>query len=379
MTMGVMLRSEATSQRSFASLYTARKPHMTFTRRVLLTLTGLAVLGIAIPACRKMLGQILFSPKAPRVPPPPSAANPFKNGSKSLVAMVHGTDVPAMVERAIELIGGLGKLQLAGTRTLLKPNVVGSGAPPIITDLRVMQGLGALVQAEKPASLVVGEMSAVMALPTRPHLERSGMVQLADGLGADIIAFDEEDWVEVRPPKVEYATTVYVAKAAYEAQRLISVPVIKTHRHASFSCALKNTVGCVHGKNKPWMYGSGWEAAVAELNAAIRPHLYVVDGLQSLVRGGPWAGDAVPTQVILASGDPIATDVVALGLIKTFGRWDLVTTKGVWEQVQIRRAIALGLGARGPEEVELVVEDLTGVSREFAALVVDIRRHTGLI
>jgi uncharacterized protein (DUF362 family) len=352
---------------------------MTFTRRVLLTLTGLAVLGIAIPACRKMLGQILFSPKAPRVPPPPSAANPFKNGSKSLVAMVHGTDVPAMVERAIELIGGLGKLQLAGTRTLLKPNVVGSGAPPIITDLRVMQGLGALVQAEKPASLVVGEMSAVMALPTRPHLERSGMVQLADGLGADIIAFDEEDWVEVRPPKVEYATTVYVAKAAYEAQRLISVPVIKTHRHASFSCALKNTVGCVHGKNKPWMYGSGWEAAVAELNAAIRPHLYVVDGLQSLVRGGPWAGDAVPTQVILASGDPIATDVVALGLIKTFGRWDLVTTKGVWEQVQIRRAIALGLGARGPEEVELVVEDLTGVSREFAALVVDIRRHTGLI
>jgi hypothetical protein len=31
---------------------------MTITRRVLLTLTGLAILGIAIPACRKMLGQI---------------------------------------------------------------------------------------------------------------------------------------------------------------------------------------------------------------------------------------------------------------------------------------------------------------------------------
>jgi uncharacterized protein (DUF362 family) len=351
---------------------------MTFTRRVLLTLTGLAVLGIAIPACRKMLGQILFSPKAPRVPSPPSVANPFKNGSKSLVAMVHGTDAPAMVERAIELIGGLGKLQMAGTSTLLKPNVVGSGAPPIITDPRVVQAVGALVQAEKPATLAVGEMSAVMALPTRPHLERSGMVQLAGALGADIVAFDEEDWVEVHPPQVEYATTVYVAKAAYEAQRLISVPVIKTHRHASFSCALKNTVGCVHGKNKPWMYGAGWEAAVAELNAAVHPHLYVVDGLQSLVHGGPWAGEAVPTQVILASGDPIATDVVALGLIKAFGRWDLVTAKGVWEQVQIRRAIALGLGARDPKEVELVTADLAGGRSEFAALVDDIRRHIGL-
>jgi uncharacterized protein (DUF362 family) len=98
------------------------------------------------------------------------------NGTKSLVAMVHGTDVPAMVERAIKLIGGIEKLQLAGTRTLLKPNVVGGGSPPITTDPRVIQAVGTFVQAEKPASLVVGEMSAIMALPTRPPLERTSMV-----------------------------------------------------------------------------------------------------------------------------------------------------------------------------------------------------------
>jgi uncharacterized protein (DUF362 family) len=350
---------------------------MTLTRRALLTLTGLAVLGITIPACRKMLGQILFSPKASQAPPPSLMGNPFKDGSKSLVAMVHGSDVSAMVKRATELIGGLGKLQLSGTCTLLKPNVVGGEAPPITTDPRVVQALGTLVQGEKPASIVVGEMSALMTLPTRPHLERTGILQVARVIGADVAAFDEEHWVEVRPPHVEYTTTVYVAKAAYEAQRLISVPVIKTHRHASFSCALKNTVGCVHGKNKPWMYGSGWEAAVAELNTAVHPQLYVVDGLQCLVQGGPWAGEAAPTQVILASGDPIATDVVALGLIKAFGRWDLVTTKGVWEQMQIRRAMALGLGARGPHEIELLTADLVG-DHAFAALVADIRRHIGL-
>jgi uncharacterized protein (DUF362 family) len=126
------------------------------------------------------------------------------------------------------------------------------------------------------------------------------------------------------------------------------------------------------------MYGSGWEAAVAELNAAVRPHLYVVDGLQSLVQGGPWAGEAAPTQVILASGDPIATDAVALGLIKAFGRWELVTTKGVWEQVQIRRAIALELGAHGPYEVELVAEDLSGGDLAFTNLLADVRRHADL-
>jgi hypothetical protein len=126
---------------------------MTLTRRALLTLTGLAVLGITIPACRKMLGQILFSPKASQAPPPSLMGNPFKDGSKSLVAMVHGSDVSAMVKRATELIGGLGKLQLSGTCTLLKPNVVGGEAPPITTDPRVVQALGTLVQGEKPASI----------------------------------------------------------------------------------------------------------------------------------------------------------------------------------------------------------------------------------
>jgi hypothetical protein len=80
---------------------------MISTRRILLTLTGLAALGIAIPACRKMLGQVLFSPKAAQVPLPPLPGNPFKNRSKSLVAMVHGTDVPATVERVIRRHEGL--------------------------------------------------------------------------------------------------------------------------------------------------------------------------------------------------------------------------------------------------------------------------------
>jgi uncharacterized protein (DUF362 family) len=351
---------------------------MIITRRVLFTLAGLAALGVAIPACRKMLGQILLRPKSLPVQAPAMLSNPFRSEAKSLVALVHGKDVPTMVRRAIDLIGGLEKLQLTGTHVLLKPNVVGGEAPPITTDARVVQALGHLVQQHKPASLAVGDMSAVMALPTRRHLQQTGMVHAANAVGADVLAFDEGEWVEVRLPHVEYTKTVYVAKDAHEVQRLISVPVIKTHRHASFSCALKNTVGCVHGKNKPWMYGAGWEASVAELNMAVRPHLYVVDGLQSLVHGGPWAGEAVDTHVILASGDPIATDVVALGLIKAFGRWNMVTSKGVWEQVQVQRAIALGLGVHGPSAIELRAESVTDGEDNFTALVADIRRHVGL-
>lgn len=352
---------------------------MKLTRRTFLTLTGLAALGLTTPACRKMLWQILFSPEATPASPPVPRINPFRTGDKSLVAIVHGRNVPVMVRRALDLLGGIEKLGLKGTRTLVKPNVVSGEPPPATTDPRVVSAVVELVKKAGALSAAVGDMSAVLALPTRPNLERTGMARAAGEAGAELLAFDEGTWVEVTPPGAEFATQVYVAKAAYEAERLISVPIIKTHRSASFSCALKNTVGCVHGKNKPWAYGSaGWEPSVAELNLAVRPHLFVVDGLQSMVAGGPWSGETEPTNVILASGDPIATDVIALALIKAFGRWEPVTAKGVWEQTQIRRAIALGLGARGPEEMELRAEDLIGADPTFARLVATIRRAVGL-
>jgi uncharacterized protein (DUF362 family) len=349
------------------------------TRRTLLTLAGLAALGVTVPACRQMLRQMLFSPEAAPVFSPPPFPNPFRAGGKSLVAIVHGDDVAAMVPRAVELIGGIDRLGLRGRRTLVKPNVVSGSPPPTTTDARVVRSVAELARAAGAAPLAVGDMSAVLSLPTRPHLEQTGIARVAAEVGASLLAFDEGEWVEVRQAAAEHATTVYVAKAVHEAERLISVPIVKTHRNASFSCALKNTVGCVHGKNKPWAYGSAaWEPVVAELNLAVRPHLFVVDGVQSMVSGGPWSGESARTNVIIASGDPVATDVVALGLLKAAGRWELVTGKGVWEQRQIQRAVALGLGARGPAEVTLVAENLADRDRGFQELVGSIRGSVGL-
>jgi uncharacterized protein (DUF362 family) len=283
------------------------------------------------------------------------------------------------VHRAVELIGGFDRLGARGRRTLVKPNVVSGSPPPTTTDPRVVQAVLELARAGGVGSLAVGDMSAVLSLPSRPHLVQTGIARVATEVAATLLAFDEGDWVEVRPTAAEYATSVYVAKAVHESERLISVPVIKTHRNASFSCALKNTVGCVHGKNKPWAYGgAAWEPVVAELNLAVRPHLYVVDGLQSMVAGGPWSGESLRTNVILASGDPVAMDVVVLGLLKTAGRWDPVTGKGVWEQRQIQRAVALALGARGPADVALVAHDLAPQALGFRELLDGVRRAVGL-
>ncbi|MBI2467632.1 MAG: DUF362 domain-containing protein, partial [Candidatus Rokubacteria bacterium] len=104
----------------------------------------------------------------------------------------------------------------------------------------------------------------------------------------------------------------------------------------------------------------------------------VVDGLRSMVAGGPWSGEAAATDLVLASGDPVALDAVALGLLRSLGRSELVLAKPVWEHGQLRRAVQLGLGARGPAEVELVAEHLGRDAAPFRRLVDGIRREAGL-
>lgn len=352
---------------------------MKITRRTLLTLAGLAALGMTVPACRRMLWQILFDPEAEPVAAPDARGNPYVREGRSLVAIVRGEDPALMVHRALDLLGGLGPLDLRGKHVLVKPNVVSGDPAPTTTDPRVVRAVLGLARAAGAGSLAVGDMSALLAIPSRPHLVRTGIARVAEEAGAEVLAFDEGEWVEVRPPEAKWATTVFVAKAVHEAPVLISVPVVKTHRNATFSGALKNTVGCVHGKNKPWSYGSeGWEPSIAELNRAVRPHFFVVDGLRSMVAGGPWSGEEAATGVMLASADPVALDAVVLGLLRTFARTERVRAHGVWENGQIRRAVELGLGARGPADVALVAEDPTRGDPSFRTLVDGIRREVGL-
>jgi uncharacterized protein (DUF362 family) len=351
---------------------------MKLSRRGLLTLAGLAALGITVPACRRMLWQILFSPDATVVAPPRPLANPFVEGERSLVAVVRGPDVAAAVRRALDLLGGLERLGLAGRRVLLKPNVVSAAPAPATTDPRVVEAVGRLAREAGARTLSVGDMSALLKLPSRPNLVETGIARAADAVRAAVLAFDEDEWVEVHHPAATLEKAIYVARAAHEAERLISLPVVKAHRSAGFSCGLKNSVGCVHGRNKPWMHGTlGWEPAVAELNLAVRPHLHVADGLAVMASGGPWSGERVATDLVLASGDPVALDVVALALLKSLGRSEKLATGSVWEQGQIKRAVELGLGASGPEHVELVADRLGPRDAGFDGLVAHLRLRIG--
>jgi uncharacterized protein (DUF362 family) len=270
------------------------------------------------------------------------------------------------------------RLDLKGKSVLVKPNVVSGQPHPATTNPAVVGAVVRLLREAGAAKIYVGDMSALIPRPlssTRRNMEKCGILRAAREAGAEVVAFEEGDWVEVPLPGARYLERALVTEWLYKVDLVVNLPVIKTHRSASYSICLKNFIGCTHLRQRPYLVDADhWEELVAEFNLAFRPALHIVDGTASMIEGGPWEGPSAPTGLIIASGDAVAADVVGLGIIKTFGRWPPVADKSPWEQRQIRHALAVGLGAPA-EKIRLRVAPGDDT---FTALMERVREFTGL-
>lgn len=312
----------------------------------------------------------LFAPDGELRPLKHPKSNPFVKDGKTLVGIVRGNNVDSMVRECVHLIGGIGKLKVEGKTVFVKPNVVSEKPPPTTTNPEVVKSVVQVLYEAGASKVIVGDMSGLIRLPTWKNLKQTGIERAARDAGAEVIDFDEGDWIEVKPTQARLTRSIYIAKPVYDADLLINLPVVKTHQFATYSICLKNLVGVTHPRQRPYRVNPAkWEEVVAEVNLAAHPDLNIVDATTIMVAGGPQTGKAETTNMILASGNRVAADVVGLGLIKSFEKWEGVSKIGVWEQRQIRHAQTLGLGIEDKRSVELVTKLLEGEEKEFSKII----------
>jgi uncharacterized protein (DUF362 family) len=96
---------------------------------------------------------------------------------------------------------------------------------------------------------------------------------------------------------------------------------------------------------------------IAELNTAYRPQLIVLDGVSAFTDGGPSRGVLKAGNVMLAGTDRVAIDAVGLAMLKSLGANEAIMSRRIFEQEQMARAVELGLGASGPDAIEIVTAD----------------------
>ena len=280
----------------------------------------------------------------PLVDPRPRPANPWLRNGQALVAKVKaGGDVRAVIERAIALLGSLEQVIGKGDRVLLKPNFNSEDPYPGSTDLVFLRAVVELL-LEAGAKVTIGESSGAIWRPTRKVFRKVSVFEVARDLGVELIAFDDksDDWVRVKV-NGDYLSSVSMPRSAYEADKIVYLPCVKTHYLARFSGALKLAVSFMHPGERRAIHASHLEQKIAEISLCWQPNLIIMDGRKAFVSGGPARGQLVEPEVVLASGDLVAIDVEAIKVLLAYEANNKLMADP-WQLPQVVTALRHGLG-----------------------------------
>lgn len=308
---------------------------------------------------------------APSATSIPSPTSPSPSRRRALVGVARHPEVAAMVRQAVERAGGLTGLK-RGMRVLIKPNVNSNDPYPGTTNPAVLAAVVALVKDYGPSRIVVGDRSNP-SYGTLQAMKTVGLYQAAQEAGAEVVALEDGPWQRVTPLQAEHwAGGFEIPQLLSEIDYLITMPVVKTHFIATYSMALKNSVGLIHPRSRSELHRAAdpsFGAMIAEIHLARRPDFVVLDGTRVIVEGGPARGKTVEAGLVLASADVVAIDATGLALLKTLGSTPGVMGRSVWQQPQVSRAVALRLGATAAQDVAIEGQGVPEVATMMEHLV----------
>lgn len=220
-----------------------------------------------------------------------------------------------------------------GKTVLVKPNILTDNDPArcISTHPVVVEAMVRYLM-KRGARVLIGDSPAVH--PGSFVGEKSGIKGVCERTGAEWVAFTKN------PATIQVAgKSLKIAAASLEADLIISLPKFKTHELMYFTGAIKNTLGLVPGLNKAKQHALHQDRVsfgkfLVDLNEAITPHFFLMDGIMGMEGPGPGNGFPVKVGILAGSTNPVALDIIASG-IAGYAHADIPTTqvalnKGLW-------------------------------------------------
>jgi uncharacterized protein (DUF362 family) len=305
------------------------------------------------------------------------------------VSAIRGDDLAEMTRNALEALGGMPKIVNEGETVFIKPNFVsvpwarsnncfaiGECTKPeiVITVTEACLEAGA-------AEVIIGEGSHLPTFDWQYAATLDDSTNLAveaqrlaaryrKKVSLACLETDSPAWDEV--PSRTRLGKIAISSLAARADRVISIPVAKTHAWAQLTLSLKNFVGVTPlDRYAQWVNNTHWDRgkafdhsspqAIAQIYLDIvdglKPDLAIVDLSIGLEGDGPTLGSGgrtldmknrFGTWLILASTDLMAADATAARIM----------SHKVPEIKQLGLGHQMGLGEIREEAIEIVGERL---------------------
>ena len=200
---------------------------------------------------------------------------------------------------------GIAPEELRDKRILLKPNLVetASGAPHINTHPLVLRGA---IEA------FLGLGAAVVAVAEGPGHRRDSLAVyeesgLAEVLTEDKIRFHDLNYMAgyqlLNAGRQSSLRTLTFPDVFKEMDWIVSVAKMKTHHIAGATLSMKNLFGVMPGIYYGWpknvLHHAGVENSILDINATLKPHFAIVDGIVGMEGDGPILGDPKKAGVLV--------------------------------------------------------------------------------
>jgi uncharacterized protein (DUF362 family)/Pyruvate/2-oxoacid:ferredoxin oxidoreductase delta subunit len=200
--------------------------------------------------------------------------------------------------------------EVNGKKVLIKPNILTDNDPVkcISTHPVVVEAMIRFLQS-KGATVVVGDSPAVHIRGFRPN--KSGIWKVCETTGAE--------WIDFTLNPVEKKLrkgNIRMAAIVDEVDIIFSLPKFKNHELVYFTGAIKNSLGLVPGFNKAKQHAlhqdrNGFGEFLVDLNEAVTPDYFLMDGITGMEGPGPGGGFAIDIGLLIGSTNPLALDIIA--------------------------------------------------------------------
>lgn len=279
------------------------------------------------------------------------------------IVRIEEDQVEKAVRKAVDLVGGIETIVKPGETVLLKVNWCVVPEDPkvgVVTNPVVARAVADLIK-EAGAEPIIGD-SAARGVDTDLVIKATGYGKLADE-GYQIANLDKEKVIKLECPDSELLHTMKTFELATQVDKIIDIPLFKTHDSAEATLGLKNMKGLLHDDQKSKLHREGLYTGIADVNLRFPPDLVVYDGTWAMEGLGPMYGIPFELNLILAARNVVAGDAVA-GSIMGFEPGELIVTKIAYER---------GLGEMNLDKIAVAGAPLESVKRRFKRVEEDDR------
>lgn len=372
-----------------------------FDRREFVHLSALAAGGVALGACGD--GSVVptgpSGPSGPGQPPaPPPWPSPGPSDPVSRVSAARGSDLAELTRGALDRLGGIGEVVGKDETVFIKPNMVtlpwADSSNPFTggecTKPEIVSAVAEECLRVGAAEVIIGDGSQMPSFDWSLAATLDGSTNLVQeasrlrgeyGKPVSVVSLeaDSPGWTDVPSPRTSLRT-IAVSRFLTDADRVISIPVAKTHSWAQLTLSLKNFVGVTSLEKYgvwtggSWDRGGGFDHSSPEAIAGIyldvvrgvTPDLAVVDFSIGMEGDGPTFGSGGRTVdvrsrmgswLVLASTDLVAADATAARIMN----------HDVAAQKQLILAYEMGLGEPREGAIELLGESLEALRMPWQA------------